>query len=225
MTSTPFSRKPAQQLQHLGQRPAQAVQRRHLHTVARLEGGLQADSARAGSKRPRSPRPQTPARSHPEADAGSPSCWRRRHWPPTRGRIRIVFRFISRWPPVLAWRHHTTAGRSSGYAQKSSPSSRDGRAFIEHQTGGIRFRRQSAPTSRRHDIAAIAAGCVSGDRLPAGSADPCLLAMLLSFLVGHVRSLLLLFSFALVAFPSLISPLPSSTVNPAERRAVSQSSS
>ena len=33
---------PAQQLQHLGQRPAQTIQRHHLHAVARLEGGLQA---------------------------------------------------------------------------------------------------------------------------------------------------------------------------------------
>ena len=82
----------------------------------------------------------------------------------------------------------------------SSPSGNAGRAVIEHQAGGTRFRRHSAPISRRLDIAAIAAGCVSGDRLPAGGADPCLLAMLLSFLVGRVRSLLLLFSFALAAF-------------------------
>ena len=45
---------PAQQLQHLGQRPAQAVQRRHLHAVARLEGGLQAIQPRPV---PRGPAP------------------------------------------------------------------------------------------------------------------------------------------------------------------------
>ena len=37
MTSTWFPLQPAQQL---GQRPAQPVQRRHLHTVARGESGL-----------------------------------------------------------------------------------------------------------------------------------------------------------------------------------------
>ena len=36
-----FLPQPSEPIQYLGQRPAQAVQRRHLHTVARLEGGLQ----------------------------------------------------------------------------------------------------------------------------------------------------------------------------------------
>ena len=38
---TPGAGSLPQPAQHLGQRPAQAVQRRHLHAVARLEGGLQ----------------------------------------------------------------------------------------------------------------------------------------------------------------------------------------
>ena len=82
---------PSLQHQNLGQRPAQAVQRRHLHTVARLEGGLQAIQPRPI---PRGPAPHVledllAVGTAPSAD--SPGCWRRRRWLSTRGRIRTVF--------------------------------------------------------------------------------------------------------------------------------------
>ena len=54
MISTPFSSQPSQQLQNLGQRPAQPVQRHHLHAVALLEGSLQAIQPRPV---PRGPAP------------------------------------------------------------------------------------------------------------------------------------------------------------------------
>ena len=118
---------------------------------------------------------------------------------PTHGCIHRVFRSSFTGPRF--WHGGVKLRRAEfRLCSNSSPSGNAGRAVIEHQASGTRFRRHSAPISRRLDIAAIAAGCVSGDRLPAGGAYPCLLAMLLSFLVGRVRSLLLLFSFALAAF-------------------------
>ena len=91
MISTPLSQ-PSQQLLNLGQRltpsgPAPPPSR------SRPSGGRPSgDSAPAGSKRLRCPRPRRPARSRPAPGASSASCWRRRRWLPTRGRIRGVFR-------------------------------------------------------------------------------------------------------------------------------------
>ena len=63
------------------------------HPHSRPAGGRpSADSARAGSNRTRCPRPRRPIRSRPAPGAGSPSCLRRRRWPPTRERIRRVSR-------------------------------------------------------------------------------------------------------------------------------------
>ena len=75
------------------------------------EDGLQAIQPRPVPSRSRCPTSwKTAARSRTASGAGSPGCWRRRRWPPTRGRIRNGLPLIFRWPPVLAWWRDATAG-------------------------------------------------------------------------------------------------------------------
>ena len=57
-----------------------------------IGGRPSGESVPAGSRRPRCLCPRRPARSRPNSGAGSPGCWRRLPWLPTRGRIRTVIR-------------------------------------------------------------------------------------------------------------------------------------
>ena len=100
----------ARQLQHPGQRPAQAIQRRHLNAVARLEGSLQAIQPRPV---PRGPLP-TPSKTCSQsvttrrwfskllASASLATDTRAYPWSSP-----IIFH----WPQVLAWRRDSAAGR------------------------------------------------------------------------------------------------------------------